>query len=360
MFEPCAIEDWILPLRFLKDSTNRRTEMEDEWESERGDDILALDWTKGAATRCGGHALLNAMDGARHILLSQLTRTCGPWEAEPAIARLAARGVRPKVVYVDDECCGAWATLLARFWPDAMVRLDGVHALMRLTESVTCTRHPWHGEFCTKLSDAIYTPDPKELNRLIDARVRDGLGTFLPKSVRNKFVPRAIINAAEIAAKVDAIIYNYATRTHQDYGPLLTETTQKEWKSLRQHILRGCLCDPPGVQLHEYRGAGVLIGGERFRTVTTLRGASALEGFHSHQKQWLGILAQHTEEGGQALLTDGALRWNRKRRQEQDGTQALPTVFPRSLLRDADAFSVRLTGASLYPALGNAGPNEQQ
>ena len=54
MFESSAIEDLILPLRFLKDSTNRRTEMEDEWESERGDDILALDWTKGAATRCGG------------------------------------------------------------------------------------------------------------------------------------------------------------------------------------------------------------------------------------------------------------------------------------------------------------------
>ena len=152
----------------------------------------------------------------------------------------------------------------------------------------------------------------KELNRLIDARVRDGLGTFLPKSVRNKFVPRAIINAAEIAAKVDAIMCNYAIRTHQDYGPLLTETTQKEWKSLRQHILRGCLCDPPGVQLHEYRGAGVLIGGKRSRTVTTLRGASALEGFHSHQKQWLGILAQHTEEGVKLIVSDLRERWGRR------------------------------------------------
>ena len=214
------------------------------------------------------------MDGGRHILLSQLTCTCGPWEAEPAIARLAARGVRPKVVYVDDECCGAWAALLAQVWPDAAVRLDGMHALMRLTETVTCTQHPWHGDFCAKLSDAIYTPDSKEMNRLIDARVREGLGKFVPKNIRNKFVPRAIVNAAKIVAKVDDIMSNFANRSHQDYGPLLSEKTQIAWKSLRQHIARGCLFDPPAVQLHAYRGGGVLTGGEQFHPITTLRGAS--------------------------------------------------------------------------------------
>ena len=192
-----------------------------------------------------------------------------------------------------------------------------------------------------------------------EARVREGLGRSVPKNIRNKFVPRAIVNAAEIVAKVDDIMSNYANRSHQDSGPLLSETTQIAWKSLRHHIARGCLCDPPGVQLHAYRGGGVLVGGEQFHPITTLRGASALEGFHSHQKRWLGTLAQHSEEGGQALLADGAIRWNRKRRQEQDVAKALPTVFPESLLREADVLSIQLTGARLYPALGNKMPERR-
>ena len=63
-------------------------------------------------------------------------------------------------------------------------------------------------------------------------------------------------------------------------------------------------------------GESVMIGGERFQVVRTLRGASALEGFHTHQKRWLGCLARHAADAGAALLADGAVRWNRKRRYE--------------------------------------------
>ena len=79
------------------------------------------------------------MDGGRRVLLSRLTATCGQHEARPAIAELADRGVCPKVVYVDDECCGAWAALIANVWPNAVVRLDGMHAIMRLTEATVST-----------------------------------------------------------------------------------------------------------------------------------------------------------------------------------------------------------------------------
>ena len=57
-------------------------------------------------------------------------------------------------------------------------------------------------------------------------------------------------------------------------------------------------------------------GGESFHMIRAMRGASALEGFHTHQKQWLGCLARHAADAGAALLADGALRWNRKRRRE--------------------------------------------
>ena len=63
-------------------------------------------------------------------------------------------------------------------------------------------------------------------------------------------------------------------------------------------------------------GEEVNIGGEKFKRIRTLRGASALEGFHNHQKQWLGCLARHAADAGSALLADGAVRWNRKRRRD--------------------------------------------
>ena len=93
------------------------------------------------------------------------------------------------------------------------------------------------------------------------------------------------------------------------------------WAGLRQHVLSGCLCDPIGVDMNAY-GKGVKVGGEWFRQIRTLRGASALEGFHNHQKQWLGCLARHAADAGSALLADGAVRWNRKRHRSSDVDQA--------------------------------------
>ena len=93
------------------------------------------------------------------------------------------------------------------------------------------------------------------------------------------------------------------------------------------------------------------IGGEQFHTVQTLRGASALEGFHTHQKQWLGPLAQHATDAGSALLADGTLRWNRKRRRDTSTSGSTPPVFAHGALRAADDLHRRLTGHRLYPAL---------
>ena len=131
-------DEWVRNV-FLQDGAARKEEMEKELKRELGDEVLVLDWTRGVATRCSGHAVLNAMDAGRRVLLSRLTATCGPWEARSAIDELADRGVCPKVVYVDDECCGAWATLIANVWPNAVVRLDGMHAIMRLTDTTAST-----------------------------------------------------------------------------------------------------------------------------------------------------------------------------------------------------------------------------
>ena len=179
------------------DAEARKEQVKAELDAEEGDDILALDWTKDAAKRCGCEFLFNAMDGKRHVLLMALTKTCQPSAAQPFLMELSLRGVRPKVVYVDSECCGAWTPILNKVWPGANVRLDGMHAIMRLTRTTTSTQHPWHGRFCNMLAGSIYTYDTQVRERLSQARAREGSGHTLPKHIRNKYVPRVIADSQE-------------------------------------------------------------------------------------------------------------------------------------------------------------------
>ena len=77
--------------------------------------------------------------------------------------------------------------------------------------------------------------------------------------------------------------------------------------------MRGCLSDPTDVDVVDFDHE-ITVGGERFRAVRSLRGTSPVEGLHAHQKQWLGIFAQHASDVGEALLKDGAERWNQAKR----------------------------------------------
>ena len=117
------------------------------------------------------------------------------------------------------------------------------------------------------------------------------------------------------------------------------------------HIMKGCLCDPSDVVLSEV-GNPIMIGDVEFQPIRAKRGASALEGFHAHQKRWLGQFAQHTTHAGQALLAEGKVRWNRKRCTEAiSGEDEIPSVFAEGLLSNANELHQRLVGHSLYPRL---------
>ncbi len=304
--------DWVRNA-YVADAQKRHTAVRRELSDEAGDDVLVLDWTVDAAARCSSEFLFNAMDGRRRILMSSLTAACSPHEVEPLLAALNRRGVRPKVIYVDSECCGAWPTIVGNIWPGAAVKLDGMHDIRRLTRT-SSTQHPWHGRFCAALSDAVYTYDAETMARLAAARRRAGLRGGVPSHAKSKYVPRIVVDAARIASEVGRVLGAFEG-AHTEAGPLLTPAAMEAWRDLRPHVLSGCLCDPPDMKMNVF-GEGVTIGGERFRTVRTLRGASALEGFHAHQKQWLGCLARHAADAGAALLADGAVRWNRKRRRE--------------------------------------------
>ena len=167
-----------------------------------------------------------------------------------------------------------------------------------------------------------------------------------------KYVPRMIADANKIEEAIDSVINSFANRRHEDMGPLLTPQTHAAWQNLRMHVRAGCLCDPPGVNLNMVdEQNAVTIGDEVFTPVKSLRGTSALEGFHCHQKQWLGTFACHSMNAGLALISEGSLRWNRKRTREASGNEsAAPLVFATGLLHEANNLHQRLTGHKLYPA----------
>lgn len=302
---------WIRNL-YMTDASVRKVSAMQELSNQLGDDILVLDWTVDAATKCQSKYLLNAMDGQRHILLSVLMDSCHPFQAAEHLKTLAHRGVSPRVVYVDSECCGAWRTVVARFWKDAIVCLDVLHAMRRLSQTVVSTQHPSHLAFCHALSDAFFSYDNAIMKRLRAAQVRECNSFSMSVQLKKKYVPRIITDPARICRAIERVLQDFRI-PHKDAGCLLTDLTGEAWRNLKIHVEAGCLCDPEGVDLN-IAGDADMIGGEEFVSYRSRRGTSALEGFHTHQKLWLGTLATHSKNAGSALLTDGAVRWNRKRK----------------------------------------------
>jgi hypothetical protein len=313
--------DWVRNL-YMSDWAERQPLITQELHSEIGDEVLVVDWTVDAAARSSSKYLFNVMDGRKTILLSALVTSCSPWAVQGQLAALQRRGVNPKVVYVDCDCCSAWRTIIKQIWENAIVKLDAMHAMRRVTRTLSSSQHPWHGDFCAGLSQAIFTYDQECMQRLRAARRRAGSSHNLPNNIKSKYVPRVITDGARIAQSVEAVLAKH-NGEHPVAGALVTTDTKSAWQELRHHVVFGCLCDPPGMQMN-VAGKSVVIGGETFRTIKTMRGASALEGFHTHQKQWLGHLARHAADAAGALLADGAARWNRKRKLERDARAGTP------------------------------------
>ena len=306
---------WIRNL-YMTDASIRNVSAMQELSTQLGDDILVLDWTVDAATKCRSKYLLNAMDGQRNILLSVLMDSCHPCQAAEHLETLANRGVSPRVVYVDSECCGAWRIVVARFWKDAIVRLDALHAMRRLSQTVVSTQHPSHLAFCNALSDAVFSYDNEIMKKLRAARLRECKNSSVSVQLKKKYVPRIITDPARICKAVERVLEDFRI-PHKDAGSLLTDVTDEAWRNLKIHIEAGCLCDPEGIDLN-IAGDADVIGGEEFVSYKSRRGTSALEGFHTHQKLWLGTLATHSKDAGRALLSDGAARWNRKRKHDRE------------------------------------------
>ena len=84
--------------------------------------------------------------------------------------------------------------------------------------------------------------------------------------------------------------------------------------------------------LYTSQGKPAMLGGESVDKFKSKRGASALEGFHGIQKDWLGQ-RMHSRKRGLALVADGTVRHNRGRRNQQaSNLQQTPPVYAAGLL----------------------------
>ena len=138
---------WIANI-YEADSAARSFDVTSELLAEEAGDIIAVDWTRDAGTRCQGKWMFNVTDENGKVLTSVVTATAAPAEVEPAMRDLHLRGAKPQVMYVDCECCGAWQAIVDKLWPDAYIVLDSFHAIRRLTQTTASTKHPWHADFC--------------------------------------------------------------------------------------------------------------------------------------------------------------------------------------------------------------------
>ena len=341
--EPVWESDGVVPLTarqvsliYDEDFRLRTSDVVSELLAEVPGDILSADWTKDAAARCSGKWVFNAMDSNGKILASVLASSTRLAEAEPVLRELQTRGLKPKVIYVDDECCGAWKDLAAQLWPGASVVLDAFHAIRRLTQTTASTQHPWHKQFCGRLSQAIFTYDAKLSFKFRQACARAKVPAKLARRLKAEHVPRFVNEKGAIEVAIGDTIAEYSNKSHPEAGPLLTAKTFSAWEQLKRHIRAGCLCDPPGAILNTPGAKSSSIGGESFQKIHVKRGSSALEGFHLHQKNWLGPHA-HSRKRGLALLADGSVRFNRRRRNtESQGSTATPPVFSAGLLAATD------------------------
>ena len=256
--------EWVRNI-YMLDYREREPELLHELMLEQAGDVLAFDWTKGAAARCGQKWMFNAMDGSGRIMKSVLTRTAHPEEVQHVIRELDGRGAKPKLIYVDAMCCCRWPAVTKDIWPDAHVRLDGFHAIRRLTETTTSTRHPWHGRFCKLLSRSIYSDDPDTLARLKAACQQNCI--TLTQAVRSRFVPRVVAKASQIEESIDKAIDHFKGKLHPKSGELLTAKTLRAWTNLRHHVRQGCLCDPEGVDVNTKRGSKPMRIGPRKRKI---------------------------------------------------------------------------------------------
>ena len=242
---------WVADI-YEADIAARRFDITSELLAEQPADIISVDWTHDAGARCSGKWMFNVTDANGKVLNSVVTATAAPAEVEPVMRELHLRGTKPRIIYVDCECCGAWRQIINKFWPDAHIVLDSFHAIRRLTQTTSSPKHPWHSRFCRLVSQAVFIEDSLVSSRFRKAMARSMLSQKASARLKAECVKRHIKASTDIEKCIDYALVEFENVAHEKFGPLLTPKTFAAWSALKIHIRNGCLRDPPDVELQRH------------------------------------------------------------------------------------------------------------
>ena len=242
---------WVADI-YEADIAARRFDITSELLAEQPADIISVDWTRDAGARCSGKWMFNVTDADGKVLNSVVTATAAPAEVEPVMRELHLRGTKPRIIYVDCECCGAWRHIIDKFWPDANIVLDSFHAIRRLTQTTSSPKHPWHSRFCRLVSQAVFIEDSMVSSRFRKAMARSMLSQKTSARLKAECVKRHIKDSTDIENCIDHVLAEFENVAHDKFGPLLTPKTFAAWSALKTHIRNGCLRDPPDVDLQRH------------------------------------------------------------------------------------------------------------
>jgi len=126
--------------------------------------------------------------------------------------------------------------------------------------------------------------------------------------------------------------------------PLFNAEAWKTFKTIGEHIIKGCVSDPPDAPL--YYGTGRYADGRE--VVKCARGTNALESFH--QKLMLVVRANKASlEYGEALLKEFAYQWNMKQAVLNRGLDELHAWnSDYDVVHNIQDVSMQLWGAAEY------------
>ena len=72
--------------------------------------------------------------------------------------------LRPKVMYIDRDCCSSRTKQQFHKFPPMLIRLDVWHFVQRLAMACCSESHALYGSFVLRLSGAIFEWDPQDMN----------------------------------------------------------------------------------------------------------------------------------------------------------------------------------------------------
>ena len=241
----------------------------------------------------------------------------------------------PKVVYVDN-CCDVRNIIKSAVGESCLVKLDALHGIRRLGEEVSA-KHPLRPQLLYAVSAALFHVNDADM-MLCDAWLEkkaaglkgDERAKYLksPEAMRfrRRHCRRHMRENAEMRRMLLATHHTFSAVRPYKGRNLMKVGFYKALLALLIHVDKSCLSDPdPLVQPIHLDLGPISDEPNAPHRYLTMRGTSALEGFHRHLVQML-VGDYCSPEFADAILFPYIHRWNMQRRISYGGEVCVGTM----------------------------------